>query len=232
MIKANFDNKKFRKEMRNFIAYSSGYLDGIQVGKQKFFHELGFTLKEYIEEFIDSNAKVNPDMLHHIYEWYQEGTPEHRLYDIYYTVSNLGLSFKSSFRQSTSKPFGPLYESVDPFWNKAKIMEEGIPVTIKPKKASRLEFLGEDGELVYTEGPVRVENPGGDAVKGGFEKTFNLFFKSYFSQSFLRQSGIAKYLETPVLYKKNMRKGINQGRVEGYNTGVRWIMNAGLVGRS
>jgi len=229
MIKVRVNQAQFNKDMKNIIAYSTGFLEGAQVGKQEFFRRIGPYITNLASQFIDSTARQNPEMLHHIYEWYQEGSPGHRLYDITYTISNLGLSFQSSFRQSTSKPFGPLYESEVAFWNKAKIMEEGVPVTIRPKKADYLEFLGEDGELVYTEGPIRVKNPGGDQVQGGFEKTFNMFFNQVFTQSFLNQSGIKKYLENPVIFSKNIRKGKMRGRVEGVNTGARWIMDAGMV---
>jgi hypothetical protein len=176
-----------------------------------------------MKEFIDSNARVNPEMLHHIYEWNQTGSPSARLYDISYTTSNLGLSFRSSFSQSTSIKNG----SRTPFYDKARIMEEGIPVTIRPRIAQTLAFE-DNGETVFTKGPVRVDNPGGAEVEGGFERVFDMFFNRYFSQAFLRVSGIAKYLENPYVYKKNMSAGKNMGRSKGLSTGYRWIANAGV----
>jgi hypothetical protein len=178
---------------------------------------------EVMKEFIDSNARVNPEMLHHIYEWSLTGSPEARLYDISYTVSNLGLSFKSSFSQSKSIKDG----SRTPFYDKARIMENGIPVTIRPKAAQVLAF-DDNGETVFTRGPIEVLNPGGTQVEGGFEKTFDMFFNRYFSQAFLRTSGIARYLENPQVYKKDLPAGKNLGRSKGIATGYRWIANAGL----
>ncbi len=220
-----FNSKQFKKDMNNIVNYSIGFLDGIQKGKTIFLKTLGMETVQIMKEFIDSNARVNPEMLHHIYEWHQTGSPEARLYDISYTVSGLGLSFKSSFSQSTSIKNG----SRVPFYDKARIMEEGIPVTIRPKSAQVLSF-DDNGEQVFTRGPVDVMNPGGTEVEGGFEKVFDMFFNRYFSQAFLRTSGIARYLENPQVYKKNMPAGKKIGRSKGVSTGYRWIANAGVIG--
>ena len=218
-----FNSNQFKKEMNNIVDYSLGFLEGIQRGKTVFLKTVGMETVELMKEFIDSNARVNPEMLHHIYEWNQTGSPSARLYDISYTTSNLGLSFRSSFSQSTSIKNG----SRTPFYDKARIMEEGIPVTIRPRVAQVLAFE-DDGETIFTRGPVEVSNPGGTEVQGGFEKVFDMFFNRYFSQAFLRVSGVAKYLENPQAYKKNMQSGKNMGRSKGVSTGYRWIANAGV----
>jgi len=218
-----FNSNQFKKEMNNIVDYSLGFLEGIQRGKTVFLKTVGMETVELMKEFIDSNARVNPEMLHHIYEWNQTGSPSARLYDISYTTSNLGLSFRSSFSQSTSIKNG----SRTPFYDKARIMEEGIPVTIRPRVAQVLAFE-DDGETVFTRGPVEVANPGGTEVHGGFEKVFDMFFNRYFSQAFLRVSGVAQYLENPQLYKKNMQSGKKMGRSKGVSTGYRWIANAGV----
>ena len=218
-----FNSNQFKKEMNNIVNYSIGFLEGVQRGKTIFLRTVGMETVEVMKEFIDSNARVNPEMLHHIYEWNLTGSPEARLYDISYTVSNLGLSFKSSFSQSRSIKDG----SRTPFYDKARIMENGIPVTIRPKTAQVLAF-DDNGETVFTRGPVEVLNPGGTEVEGAFEKTFDMFFNRYFSQAFLRTSGIARYLENPQVYKKNMPEGKRVGKSKGISTGYRWIANAGL----
>ena len=209
--------------MNNIVNYSIGFLEGVQRGKTVFLKTLGMETVEVMKEFIDSNARVNPQMLHHIYEWNLTGSPEARLYDISYTVSNLGLSFNSSFSQSRSIKDG----SRTPFYDKARIMENGIPVTIRPRVAQVLAF-DDNGETVFTRGPVEVLNPGGTEVEGGFEKTFDMFFNKYFSQAFLRTSGIARYLENPQVYKKDMPAGKRMGKSKGLSTGYRWIANAGM----
>ena len=222
-MRAVFNSMQFKKDMNNIVDYSVGFLEGIHRGKTVFLKTLGLETVELMKEFIDSNARVNPEMLHHIYEWHQTGSPSARLYDILYTTSQLGLSFKSSFSQSTSIKNG----SRTPFYDKARIMEEGIPVTIRPRLAQVLAFE-DNGEMVFTKNEVRVDNPGGTAVEGGFEKVFDMFFNRYFSQAFLRVSGVAKYLENPIVYKKDMPAGKKMGRSKGISTGYRWIANAGV----
>jgi len=220
-----FNSNQFKKEMTNIVNYSVGFLEGVQKGKTIFLKNFGMQTVELMKEFIDSNARVNPQMLEHVYEWYQIGSPDARLYDISYTTSNLGLSFKSSFSQSISIKNG----SRTPFYDKARIMEKGIPVTIRPKNAQVLAF-DDNGETIFTRGPVQVMNPGGTAAERGFEKTFDMFFNKYFSQAFLRTSGIAKYLENPQVYKKDMQAGKKMGKSKGLSTGYRWIANAGMGG--
>jgi hypothetical protein len=222
-MRAVFNSAQFKKEMNNIVDYSMGFLEGIQRGKTVFLKTIGVETVELMKEFIDSNARVNPDMLHHVYEWNQTGSPSARLYDISYTTSNLGLSFRSSFRQSTSIKNG----SRTPFYDKARIMEEGIPVTIRPRVAQVLVFE-DNGETVFTKNEVRVDNPGGTEVQGGFEKVFDMFFNRYLSQAFLRVSGIARYLENPIVYRKDMAAGKKLGRSKGLSTGYRWIANAGV----
>ena len=219
---ATFDDKQFLKDMNNLVDYSVGFMDGIKMGKQKFLHSVGRSVQDKLEEFLDSNARVNPQALHHVYEWYQTGSPDARLFDIDYTVSNLGLSFKSTFRQSTTVKQG----SNTPFYNKARIMEDGIPVTISPRSSNVLVF-NDNGEQVFTKKDVHVDNPGGSEVQGSYEKAFDSFFRDYFSQSFMSSSGIGQYLKTPSLYKRNFAAGKKGGRSLGIETGYRWIVNAG-----
>jgi len=223
-MKVTFNNKAFRRDMNNIIEYSIGYINGIQGGKRAFLSSLGLETIELMKEYIDSSARVNPQMLHHVYEWHETGSPSARLFDINYTISNLGLSFMSTFKQSTSIKRG----SRVPFYNKAKIMEEGIPVTIRPVKAQALAF-DVNGEEIFTKQPVKVLNPGGNEVEGGFEKTFESFFNRYFTQAFLRTSGVAQYLSNPVSYKKNLSAGKRGGKSKGYEVGYRWIANAGVA---
>ena len=218
-----FNSNQFKKDMNNIVNYSIGFLEGVQRGKTVFLKTLGMETVEVMKEFIDSNARVNPQMLHHVYEWTMVGSPDARLYDISYTASNLGLSFRSSFSQSTSIKDG----SRTPFYDKARIMEYGIPVTIKPKVAQVLAF-DDNGETIFTRGPVQVMNPGGTEVEGSFEKAFDMFFNKYFSQAFLRTSGVARYLENPQVYKKDMPAGKKMGKAKGLSTGYRWIANAGM----
>jgi hypothetical protein len=224
MINISMDSRQFRKDMNNLLEYSFGFLEGVQKGKTKFFHNIGNTISDILNKFIDANARSDQKALHHVYEWYQVGSPEARLFNINYTVNQNGLNFISSFKQSDSIKEG----SNIPFYDKARIMEEGVSVFIEPKKSDVLVFES-DGEEVFTKNPVIVDNPGGTETVGSFEKVVDSFFSKYFTQAFLRSSGIAEYLENPILYKTNFNSGKRYGRSKGLDTGYRWIANAGVV---
>lgn len=223
MITVTMDSKDAFNKLNNAIAYAAGFVEGIQRGKKQFLTVIGNQAVEALKEFIDSNARVNPSNLHHVYEWYQTGSPNARLFDISYTVSNLGLSFKSTFRQSQVAKAG----SSTPFYDKARIMEQGIPVKIRPVKSEVLAF-DDDGETVFTRGPVDVANPGGANVAGSYERVFDMFFTNYFSQAFLLSSGLSSRLKNPTVYKSNFRTGSRAGRAKGIETGYRWISNVAV----
>ena len=215
------NSKQFESQINNIIQYSMGFLDGVENGKRVFLKNLGAGTIQAMAAYVDVSAKGNPNALHHVYEWYQTGSPSARLFDIDYTVSNLGLTFNSKFRQSRTLK----EDSNVPFYNKASIMENGVPVTITPKKSSVLVFE-QGGETIFTKNPVTVRNPGGDCVAGSFERTIDEFILKYFKQSFLRASGIYDYIKKPVLYKKNFKAGSKIGKSKGVDTGFRWIANA------
>ena len=217
----NTNTLSFTKQMNNIVNYSLGFLEGVDRGKKIFFDNLGLGVIQSLSQYIDVQARSNPKALHHVYEWNQTGSPSARLFDLNYTVSNIGLSVKSTFRQSRS-----VSENMNtPFYNKAKIMEEGIPVTISPKRSGVLKFNGPSGE-VFTSRPIKIENPGGDAAYKGFESTFDEFMVRYFKQSFLRASGLYDYIKKPTLYKKNFKAGSKMGKGKGIDTGFKWITNA------
>ena len=209
----------FEKQLKNIIQYSSGFLDGVQKGKTEFLKALGQATITSLGQYIDSQARSNPSALHHIYEWNRTGSPGSRLFDLQYTVSNLGLSVGGTFKQSTSIKD----ESSVPFYDKAKIMEKGIPVTITPKK--RVLAFNVGGETVFTPNSVTVNNPGGNQVQGSFENAIDEFIRFYFKQSFLRASGIYDYISKPVLYKTDLKAGARLGKSKGFQTGFRWIAN-------
>jgi hypothetical protein len=219
-MQVKFDDKKFMKKMNNIVDYSFGFVEGIQKGKTIFLNNLGKETVEALKKFIDSNAKMDPMSMHHVYEWGKVGMASRRLFEVEHTVSNLGLSVKSNFKQSTSIKQGSLV----PFYNKARIMEYGQSVVIKPRNASVLSF-NVGGEQIFTKNPVNVSNPGGDWVQGSYEKTFDNFMNYYFKQTFLRASGIYDHLSNPKVYKSNLRTGSNLGKSKGREVGYRWITN-------
>jgi hypothetical protein len=218
---ARTDTKQFQKQMTNIVDYAIGFLDGIQKGKTKFLKNLGAGVIETMAAYVDVSARGNPSALHHVYEWYKTGSPSARLFDLQYTVSNSGLRINSSFKQSRTLQ----EDSNTPFYNKARIMEEGISVTISPKKSSVLVF-NDGGKTIFTKGSVTVRNPGGDYVEGSFENIMDEFMLKYFKQSFLRSSGLYDYISKPTVFKKNIKAGSKAGKNKGINTGYNWIINA------
>jgi len=223
-MKLTMNNKLFMKDMNNIMEYSFGFLEGVQRGKTVLYKTLGPQIAEMASNFIDSNARMNPENLHHVYEWYRTGSPDARLFDIDYVVSNLGITFNSKFKQSTTIKDG----SYVPFYNKATIMESGAPVVIMPKKANALRFEI-DGEAIYTKNPVTVDNPGGNSA-GQFENVVDMFFNVYFRQTFLRVTGLDKHFKNPSVFKRNIKRGKSQGRSAGIQTGFQWVANAGVLG--
>jgi hypothetical protein len=220
-MRVSLESKGFEQQMQNIVQYSMGFLDGVKKGKKAFLDNLGEGTIQALALYVDSSARGNPTALHHVYEWYQTGSPSARLFDLDYTVSNNGLTFSSKFRQSRTLK----EDSNEPFYNKAYIMENGIPVTITPKRSSVLVFE-EGGKTVFVKGSVTVRNPGGNNVERGFERTIDEFMLTYFKQSFLRASGIYEYINKPVLYKKHLKSGSKNGRSKGIDVGYKWIANA------
>lgn len=222
-MRVRFNDAAFNKEMNNIVNYAAGFLDGAKQGKRALFQVIGQEVIKMLKEYVDSNARANPASLHHVYEWYQTGSPDARLFDIDYTVSGIGLSFRSSFSQSTSIKNG----STVPFYDKAKLMESGVSVTIRPRNSEVLAFEA-DGETVFTKSSVFISDVGGDATTGSFEKLFDEFFSKYFTQAFLYSSGIGYTLSNPVVFKKDLPAGAKGGRGVGLKTGYRWVANAGV----
>jgi hypothetical protein len=219
-MRVSLTTNNFEQQILNIAEYSLGFLDGIQRGKKIFLDNMGKGVIYTLGRYIDVEAKANSAALHHVYEWYQVGSPNARLFDLDYSVSNVGLSINSTFKQSRTLA----EDGTTPFYNKANIMENGIPVTIKPKRTA-LKF-NSGGQEIFTKRPVTVVNPGGDMVQGSFERTFDEFMRNYFTQGFLRASGLFDYIQNPTIYKKNFAAGSKKGKPEGIKTGFKWITNA------
>jgi hypothetical protein len=222
MISVKFDDRIFFKDLMNIAEYSKGFLKGAELGKEKLAHSLANNAIEIFKEFVDQQARVDQQMYHHIYEWYQVGNPGARLFDINYVVRDGGISFNGTFSQSISVSNG----SNQPFYNKAEIMEKGLPVTISPVNASVLTF-NVDGKQVFTSKQITVEHPGGTHVMGSFGDLFDLFFKKHFKQSVLDLTGITEHLSNAKAYKDNFKAGKTGGKAKGIEVGYNWITKAG-----
>jgi hypothetical protein len=218
MIDVVFDDKKFMKQMNNLIAYAGGFIDGAISAKPQLLESIGERVQDLLGNYIDAIAGANPSMLHHVYEWAQTGSSTARLFDINYSISNGGLSMNATLSQSMSVKAG----SNVPFYNKARIMEQGNSVTITPKDGGVLAF-NDNGEQVFTKKPVVVLKPGGEAVEGQFEDTFNDYFSIYLSQALFSAVGLDYKLSNPVQFKENLQRGVASGRSVGISAGKKWI---------
>jgi hypothetical protein len=220
MITVKFDDSNFVKDMNNIVEYSIGFIDGAKKAEPVLLKNLGDLVQQKLGEFVDAMARMEPRRLQHVYEFGMNGSEGARLFDISYTTSGKGLTISSDFRQSTIAG-----RSGDIFYNKAYIMENGIPVTIKPKK--KVLAFEDNGETVFTQKPVTVNNPGGTEAKNGYEQTVRSFFENYFSQSFLHTTGLDKDLSEAREYKAGLGSAKVGGRAAGERQGYYWISKAG-----
>jgi hypothetical protein len=146
-MRVSVNTTSFEKQINNVIKYSSGFLEGAQKGKTLFLQNLGSETINFMKNYVDVSARSNPEALHHVYEWYQTGSPNARLFDLTYTISNLGLSISGTFKQSNSIKTN----SRVPFYNKAMIMEKGInihPLLILFSVLGGIQFFGPEGFLL------------------------------------------------------------------------------------
>lgn len=218
MISVEMNIDSLKKKLNNFIAYSNGFVEGAVMAKPQMLDKMGLQVKDVISTYIDSIAMANPNALHHVYEWGQSGSASARLFNIDYIVRSGGLSLNATFSQSRSVQSG----SSTPFYNKAYIMENGIPVRIKPKDGGVLAF-SDNGEQVFTKKEVVVSKPGGEAVAGSFEETFDNLVNIYLSQAIFDVTDVGISIKDVRIFKDNAKRGSSGGRSVGLATGKKWI---------
>lgn len=204
----NVDMSDFTRTMNGVIDYSKGFLDGVQIKEPLFNNELGQVIKVACGKYIDSSARVDPTSLHHVYEWGAVGDPGGRLFDINVKADNMFIRFDFFFIKSKTTAPG----SSVPFENKAEIMESGMSVTVKPRNSDTLVFEGDDGEMVFTQDAITIENPGGPNTSGSFERVVREFFYVYLKQGLLKS--LLKDLDTADEFTDGFRK------TSGYPAGV------------
>lgn len=220
MIHVRMDSKQVNRVLNNAVSYSYGFLQGIDLDQIVFNKMLAEYTIEALEKFIDSNARANPDALHHVYEWGQTGGAGARLFEFKSKVSKRVIHIHGKFLKSKS-----VSDTSDtPFTNKAQVMEDGISIVIEPTNADVLVFEDE-GELVFTANSVYIEHPGGDAVAGSFGATVDEFFGSYFNYALLMP--FIKELSTADEYTKSFAAGTRGGRSVGIMAGRKYITSAG-----
>jgi hypothetical protein len=219
-LKTVIDLKDFNKKMNNLVEYDTGFLNELEKSEYKLNSIVANISIVGFYEFLDSMARIHPDMLHHVYEWDMVGYPNGRLYKLKKTKTGNKVAINYSFLKS--KKLSGEY-SQEPFYNKAEVMEMGFPVTINEKNSQALFFKYGDTE-VFAHGPIRIPNPGGPNVRGSFLKYYSLFYNKYFEDVYLKSINFYRYLSNPVQYEIDFPKGV---KLTGYNGGVnaarKWI---------
>jgi len=168
---------------------------------------------EYFMRLVDAKARANRSSLHHVYEFGAEGNSDARLFKKKLNSTEAGTVISFSFIRSKKPNFNGHI-----FYNKASVMESGETVVIKPRRGKFLAYsidTGTSKKLVVTSKPSIVTNPGGDMVKGSFEKEWK-DFSSHTAKAVLKQFRYFELINEAIRAKrKNVVPKINRGTVSG-----------------
>jgi hypothetical protein len=220
MIGFKFDGKAVKKALKNVVDYTEGFVGEVKSQEQYIASKVADLSIEEFYDYLDQLARINPGLLHHVYEWGRVGDPDSRLYDLKKILmgkSNVGV--EADFLESET-----ISETSDQvFYNKAKIMEEGIPIVIQEVKAQAL-FFEVDGEEFFRTGPIVIENPGGPAVRGSFVKNFEEFYGRYFQSVFLNEIRFYQYFVDAKPYEEGFASAIaGSARNTGKAKALSWV---------
>jgi hypothetical protein len=222
MIRSRIKADDLIKKLNNTVKYSNGFISELNKSKALLNQKVGNTSIAAFYDYLDGLARSHPGMLHHVYEWGEVGNPMERLYDLSLQVNNTSAVIDAEFLESNL----PSEDGGEPFYNKAIIMEEGIPVTINEKNAKALAFTI-DGQEYFRVGPITIANPGGEATRGSFVEAFNEFYGSYFTEVYLPTIRFYDYFSNPKAYEKHFASGVNGGgAATGRAAALSWIAKA------
>lgn len=222
MIRSRVKADDLIKKLNNTVKYSNGFIAELNKNKALLNQKVGSTSIAAFYDYLDGLARLHPGMLHHVYEWEGVGDPMERLYDLSLQVNNTSAVIDAEFLESNV----PSQDGGEPFYNKAIIMEEGIPVVINEKNAKALAFTI-NGEEYFRVGPITIPNPGGEATRGSFVEAFNEFYGKYFTEVYLSAIKFYDYFSNPKVYENYFSSGVKGG---GSSTGkaaaLSWIAKA------
>jgi len=216
MIRTSINTKDFSNILKQVNNYSQGFLSGAEMNRVEFNRVLGGYTAEALGHYIDSKARMNPQSLHHVYEWGAVGNSSSRLFSFSVVAKGNSINFNGRFLPSRTTP----PNSNDVFSDKATVMENRIAITVEPKSSNVLAFE-EDGEMVFTTTSIYIANPGGDEVAGSFGRVVDEFFGEYFTASIL--SGILKDLSSPQEFLQFFSQGSKTGKSAGVKAGRKYF---------
>jgi hypothetical protein len=222
-MRVSFDTKNFTKTITNIVKYSEGFIAEAKRNESSLAKGVAELSVDVFYDYLDGLARTHPGMLHHVYEWGQVGNPAERLFELTTKVSGKYVEVAANFLQSSSVS----ENSNEPFYNKAEIMEDGVPVVINQVNAKALFFVV-DGEEFFRLGPIVILNPGGEATRGSFVKAFNEFYNQYFEDVFLQSIRFYDKLRNPKQYSAYVKASSKSQNAYslGKNAGLAWIRGA------
>ena len=104
MFQLKIDSKQVNRLLENTVSYSYGFLEGTEVNQIVFNEKLGLFIEDTLKKYIDSKARLNPEMLHHVYEWGNVGSSKSRLFDFKVKASKRIITITGKFLKSKSIP--------------------------------------------------------------------------------------------------------------------------------
>jgi len=189
-----------------FLYYQSSVLSKLTTNaefKSLFKNTIFNQIEKDFGQYVDAQARTKPNSLHHVYEWNKTGNPSFRLFRLH-LIDTGGLSFRVGRDFKVSKSSVPSKNKKQKkryvFENKASVMEEGMPVIIRPRSAERLVFELDGRTVFMPKGTsVTVKRPGGKSATNQFSITFGRFFGGQLVNSSIKSSGFQRIFNSKML---------------------------------
>ena len=176
------------------IFYQANVMANVTTSKafEKEFRSVIFNqIQKDFGEYMDAKARTEPSRYHHIYEWKRAGDATARLFELK-AIDTEGLSFKisSAFKISKASVPNSFSKKRHVFKNKATVMEEGLPLIIKPKNAERLVFEVRGSMVFLPKGQsVTIKSAGGGKTTSRFRIAYAQFFRGNLVNMSIKRSG-------------------------------------------
>jgi hypothetical protein len=190
-------------------------LDG--VGMERFMDEAYERTKNNFEMWMDAKSLQRQRELSHVYEWGRVGDPGGRLFRLHRRKGSTN-SFQITYNFINSRrvvpihprlrepgPTGKFVKKSSIFRRKADVMEQGLPVVIRPRGDNYLAIPVKNAEfrgyingrhtdssgygIAFSRGPIRVRQPGGPLARDGFGRNYRNYFNSGTALKQLKASG-------------------------------------------